>query len=56
MLAGISLFIALIILLLMRIPVFAALIISGSVAYIWSFNIDAWWHWVSFSPWSLFSR
>jgi len=56
MLEGILLFIALIILLLLRIPVFAALIISGSVAYIWSFNLNAWWHWVSFSPWSLVSR
>lgn len=56
MLDGILLFASLIILLLLRIPVFAALIISGSAAYIWSFSLNSWWHWVSFSPWNLVSR
>ena len=54
--SGLVLFVILIMLLILRVPVFLALIISGSSAYIWSFSWTSWLHWVSFSPWSLVSK
>ena len=56
MIGGLILFLGLIILLLIRTPIFLALIFSGSIAFIISFGFSSWWHWISFSPWSLFSK
>ncbi len=56
MIKGLLLFTFLVILLIIRIPIFAALIFSGSVVYIYEFSFTAWLHWISFSPWSLVSR
>ena len=56
MLDGMLLFVALAGLLFLRFPVFIALIIVGSCAHIFALGIDAWWHWVSFSPWSMVSH
>ncbi|PCJ29829.1 MAG: C4-dicarboxylate ABC transporter permease [Rickettsiales bacterium] len=56
MLSGFWLFCALIIFLLLRFPVFIALILSGSLGYIWEVGLNPWWHWASFSPTNLVSQ
>ena len=56
MIGGLILFCILMSLLLARVPVFAALMISGSTAYIWGLGFNAWWHWLSFAPWGIISK